>query len=983
MKKSIRLLAGVTILLVWGTFLFAQNSVLSTGNWYKIAVDVTGIYKITYNDLVSYGLDPGQINPKHLRLYGNGNGMLPELANVFHYDDLQENAIFVFGENDEVFDPGDYILFYGEGPTEWDLNESSGLFEHRVNLYSDFTYYFINADIGPGKRIEEQNSTIIPPTYISTSFNDYYYHELELENLIHSGKNWYGERFEDLVEYDFQIEFPNLLVSNVICIEVATLARSTIVSNMFVSLDNQDLLALQIPATNNTNPNADYAKSRKDTSYFYASNPIMNLKFQYDQPTDSSIAWLDYFALNAKCHLVFNSGQMSFRDTESVEPGKVTKFIMQVPNENITIWNVTDPLNPGKVNSNYLSGLLDFTIETDSLLKFIAFNGTQFFSPYFEDYIENQNLHGIEPVDLVIVSYESFVSAAQQLANFRESNDGISSVVVTSEKIYNEFSSGAQDIMAIRNFVKYMFQKSNGEKPKYLLLFGDASYDYKDRIENNTNFIPVWESIESLNPVVSFCSDDYFGYLNDDYLVDVGIGRLPVKSTQEAQDIVQKIINYSSAESAFGSWRNEICLIADDEDQNLHFVDTEKIAELIDTTNRSFNLLKIYLDAYEQITNEEGDFYPDVNEAITDKINKGVNIINYVGHGDYNVLAHEKIFTENDINNWNNIHFPFLSVATCDFGRFDDPEINSLAEQSLLLVNKGMIGISAPSRATYAGGNAAFYKNFFKFLLESPAMPLGQVYYLAKENTGSNDNTRKHILFGDPSMKLAIPKYNVITEAINGSGIVNPPDTVNPGEQVIVSGYLIDEEGNNAFNFNGNLQVKIFERAAKAYLIGNDPPSAIAEFITQDSVLLELETEVINGQFAFTFNLPYEMDEDYGTIKISYYAMDYLLDAAGHYSDLIVGGQPNAIVEQIAESDMISFYPTVVTDYLNFTILRDIQQLDIEVFDITGKKTNLYSWANKLKGEQNQIDLSGLDNGFYIIHAIADGRQFNQKIIKK
>jgi hypothetical protein len=983
MKKSIRLFAGVMFLLYGGTTMFAQNSVLSTGNWYKIAVEVSGIHKITYNDLVSYGLDPGQINPKHIRLYGHGNGMLPELASAFRYDDLQENSIFVFGEEDEVFDQGDYILFYGEGPTEWNSNEVTGLFEHQVNLYSDFTYYFINADIGPGKRISEQYSTIIPPTYISTSFNDYYFHELELENLIHTGKKWYGERFEDLVEYDFQIEFPNLLVNNEICIATATIARSSIVSNMVASLNGEELLSLQIQATSNWNINADYAKSRTDTSYFYSSNPLLNLAFQYDQPTDSSIAWLDYFTLNAERDLIFNSGQMSFRDNESAESGKVTKFIMQVPNGNITIWNVTDPLNPRKVNYNYLSGVLYFTLETDSLLEFFAFDGSQFVSPNFEKQVENQNLHGIEPVDLVIVSHESFVPAAQQLANFRESNDGISSVVITPEKIYNEFSSGAQDIIAIRDFVKHMYEKSNGERPKYLLLFGDASYDYKDRIDNNTNFIPVWESNESLNPVSSYCTDDFFGYLNDDNLLDVGIGRLPVKTLEEAQEMVQKIIYYSSSESAFGSWRNEICLIADDEDMNLHFNDSEKIAELIDTTNRNFNLIKIYLDAYEQITTEEGGYYPEVNEAITNKINTGVSIINYYGHGDYNGLAHEKIFTEDDINNWNNAYYPMLFAATCDFGRFDDPEIISLTELSLLLNGKGLIAVSSASRATYAGANAMFQRNLFYFLLEKPTMPIGQVYAFTKVNTGSNENTRKQILFGDPSMKLAVPKYNVITEAINGSGIGNPPDTLNPGEQVIVSGYLTDDEGNNTYSFNGILYIKIFERADTVFTLGNDSSSNITEYITQDSILLELETEVLNGQFAFTFNLPYEMNEEYGTIKLSYYAIDYPNDASGHFSELTVGGPPNAIIEPATKPKVLSFYPTIVTNNLNIYIEQDVHYLNIEIYNITGEKLKSDSFSNCIHGERRQIILSDMENGLYIIHAIADGNQINQEIIKK
>ncbi len=982
MKKNIRVLGVAMILLFGFTTMLAQNSVLSSGNWCKIAVENTGIHKITYDNLVSFGIDPGSINPKNIRIYGNGNGMLPEPVNVFRYNDLQENAIFVFGEDDEVFDQGDYILFYGESPTEWKLDDATGLFEHKVNLYSDLTYYFITVDLGSGKRIEEQYSTVIPPTFTTTSFNDYYFHEMELENLIHTGRNWYGERFEEITGYNFQVDFPNLKTNSAIYFEVNVIARSAITSNIAVSLENQQLLSLSIQPSS-SNPNGDFAKSRWDTAWFYSTNPELNLTFLYDQPTDSSIAWLGYFTLNARRNLVFDAGQMCFRDTQSPGPGKVTQFQVQTTNENVNIWNITDPLNPKHVNQNYSSGMIDFTFETDSLLEFIAFDGSQFYTPDFDEQLENQNLHGLEPVDLVVVTGQDFIIPAQQLADFRELHDGLSSVVVTPDIIYNEFSSGAQDITAIRDFLKNMYEQSNGENPKYLLLFGDASYDYKDRIENNTNFVPVWESSESLNPVGSFCTDDIFGILDDDNMLDIGIGRLPVKTFQEAQDMVTKIIYYSSDINSYGAWRNEICLVADDEDMNLHFNDSEKLGVQVDTAAPDFNIFKIYLDAYEQITTEEGNFYPDVNQAITDKINSGVSIINYVGHGGYEALAHEKIFTENDINNWNNIQFPVFVAATCDFGLFDDPDIHSLTEQSLLLADKGMIAVCAASRATYAGGNAVFQKHFFRFLLDKPTLPLGHVFSLAKNNTGSNDNTRKQILFGDPSMKITIPALTVLTEAINGQNILNPIDTVNPGEQVIVSGYIADPQGNTVYNFNGNLYVKIFDRADTVFTLGNDNSSFITEFIRQDSILLEMETVVLNGQFAFIFNLPYEMDEAYGNLKFSFYSVDFPNDASGHFFELIAGGQPSALFESPVEQFILNFYPTITKDYLNYSVQQDIRSLAIDVFDITGKKVITFSSSNHLKGEQNRIDLTELQDGFYIINAIADGQPIRWKVIKK
>ncbi|OQX72153.1 MAG: hypothetical protein B6D61_14920, partial [Bacteroidetes bacterium 4484_249] len=608
MKKVVKFLAGAVIMLVVVQIINAQNSILSEGNWIKIAVDQTGIHQITYNDIVSYGIDPAQVNPKHIMIYGNGNGMLPEDNNEFRYDDLQENTIYVFGEEDGVFDPEDFILFYGESPTEWNFNDETGWFEHELNLYSDFTYYFITTDLGEGKRIESQNSSPATPTFTSTSFNDYYFHEMELENLIHSGRKWFGERFADTLEYNFQIEFPNLLTSYPVSFITEVGARSWEVSNFNFEINGQQILSIDVPATNFQNY-SDYAKTKWDSVTFLANNPILNLSVIYDNSTGSSIGWLNYFNINVVRQNIFETGQMTFRDTESVGQGNVTEFQITTSNQSFNIWNITDPLNSASVNYNYSGQTASFTLETDSLLEFIIFDESQYFSPQFVSEVENQNLHAIEPPDMIIITHEDFKPEAQQLAGFRESFDGFSTFVTTPEKIYNEFSSGAQDITAIRDFVKYLYEKSNGEKPENLLLFGDATYDFKNINKNEINFMPVWESPESLHPVSSYCTDDFYSEFDEvdkTSMLRVGIGRLPVKTPQEANAVVEKIIHYSSAEEAFGNWRNEIVTIADDEDGNLHLNDAEDLAFVIDTTDRTFNISKIYLDAYEQLSTPNG-----------------------------------------------------------------------------------------------------------------------------------------------------------------------------------------------------------------------------------------------------------------------------------------------------------------------------------------------------------------------------------------
>ncbi len=986
MKKNIRLITGITIFLFGVNSIFAQNSVLSTGNWYKIAVENTGIHQITYNDLVDYGIDPGQINPKHIRLYGNGNGMLPEDNDEFRHDDLQENSIFVFGENDGVFDPGDYILFYGESPTEWNYNEEFGWFEHEVNLYSDFTYYFITTDMGVGKRIETQFSTIIPHTYTSTGFNDYYYHELELENLIHSGRKWFGERFEETLEYNFEIEFPNIYTNHPVTFSTEVASRSSEPSNFNFEINGQSILTIGVPPSSMTTY-ANYAKTRWDSATFFADSSILNLTITYNKPTDNSIGWLDYFSFNAKRLNNFETGQMLFRDLESAGPGMVTMFQITPPNDELNIWNISDPLNPASIDYFISYIAIEFILETDSLLEFIVFDESQFYSPQFESMVANQNLHAIEPADMIIITHEDFIEEAQQLADFRETNDGISTFVTTPEKVYNEFSSGAQDITAIRDFMKYLYDKSNGEKPENLLLFGDATYDFKDIAKNETNYVPVWESEESLNPVSSYCSDDFYSEFDEEdktSMLKIGIGRIPAKSPEEATAAVEKIIHYSSNENAFGSWRNEFCLIADDEDSNIHLDHAEDIAELVDTADHIFNITKIYLDAYEQVSNSNGQFYPDVNQAITSKINDGVNIIAHIGHGSYIGLANEKILTEEDLENWENYdYYPLLFTASCSFGQFDDPEKYSLTEKAVLMENRGLSSVIAATRPTYAGANHAFQKRFFINTLHHSEYSLGKLLKLSKQEAGGFDNNRKYCLFGDPSMRLAIPEYEIITEAINGVQVTEPLDTINPGEQLIVSGYIVDADGEPFYNFNGPLEVRIFDRIDTLTTLGNDPQSIVTDFLMRDSVLLTITTDILNGQFAFSFNLPNNIDEEYGTIKFSYYGMDFPLDARGQFADLVVGGQQSAINEIKAMDDVLTFYPIPVKSQLNCLAKQNINHLQLDLYDLTGRKIHSHSEQNIQKGKISSMELSALKPGLYIMWVNADQQFSTIKVIKQ
>ncbi len=982
--KKLGIIIWVVIILTLAPWVLAsQNSVLSDGSWYKLALQETGIYKITYNDLLSYGINPVQINPKYIRLYGNGNGMLPEANDAFRYDDLQENAIFVYGENDEVFDPDDYILFYGENQTEWKLNESTGYFDHQVNYYSDYTYYFITIGTEEGKRIVNQAEPSGNPTQTIQMFNDYFEHEEESYNLIQSGKSWYGELFLETTSYDFDLNFPDLLTDFPVHLKSSFANRSFVNCSMEISIDGDTVSSVVLAAVNPSS--TKYAQKKTDAVSFYVNNHAFNLNFSYNQPNDSAMAWLDYFELNYMNDLNLNGNQLRFRSIASVGVGEISLFEISGVDASTWVWNVTDPINVSGISGIVMGDQFEFKIATDSLLEFIVFKGMEFESPEFIGQVENQNLHGLEPMDYIIISHEDFLEPAQQLATFHESNDGLSSFVVTPEIIYNEFSSGSTDVTAIRDFIKYLYDKSGGEKPEYLLLFGDGSYDPKDRIENNTNFIPTFQTKESLITAASYVIEDYYSYMDDSEGYDgigdpdIGVGRLPVKSLDEASNSVSKIIHYSTNNNTFGNWKNDICLIADDGDGNLHIEQADSIAKII----TGYNVDKLYFDFYELVQNPEGPRYPEVEEKISQLMEDGVFLINYIGHGGDTVWGQEHVLENSDIENWNNAdNLPVLVIASCAYSRFDNPEIISGGELAAIKNNGGVIGTLSSSRLAYAQNNFVINQRLMDYFLDPDIETKRLGDFARYSKPPAQLSTRNFILLGDPALKISIPGNKIVTEFINGININLPLDSIQPGEQITVSGYTTDFDGNLLSNYNGTILIKVFERPYIKTTLGNQPYSYPIDIIVQDSIMLEMQSEVINGQFEYSFTLPSNLLQDYGKIKLSHYSFNESQDASGFFSEIVVGGEPSAIITNGA-NDNFGIFPTPVTNNLFIINHSTSKSIIAEIIDISGNTKLTFKFNNIQTAEKLLMDVSRLSGGFYILKVSTDTLTSEFKFIKK
>ena len=880
---------------------YADNSVLSTGEWYKIQVEKTGIYKITYNDLQNYGIDPSAINPMNIKIFGNSDGMLPEKNSLPRIDDLKESPIVVIGESDGVFDEDDYILFYGKSPQVW--NNILGFFTYVVNYYTDYNYYYLTVSEGDGKRPETQPSSTLTPNRTISKFNDYKVIEDEKVNLILSGKVWYGDVFGEINNRQYEFVFPEIDTSEPAIIKMEIANRTLINEYMAVNIndDNFDTVILTSISSNTTK----YAQKKKKTIHHNPTGPNININLQYLPSTAASRAWLDYIMVNAISHLKLSQGQLSFRELSSVEEGVITKFILSGANSNTQIWDVTNPLDSKIIESEINGDELYFTVQTDSLREFIAFDNSLFYTPEFIEKVETQNLHGEGPFDMVIIYHPLFEDAANRLAFIHDSLDGLVIKSISVNKVYNEFSSGKQDPTAIRDYMKMLYDKYEGQEPRFLVLFGDGSFDPKDRMENNSNFIPAFQNKESLVSSSSYVIDDYFGLLDDtegdDAIgdLDIGIGRFPVQTIEEAQIVINKIERYlTKGETHFGKWRTNTCMIADDEDGNLHLEQADSLANgfIPDVYNQK----KIYLDAYHQISTPSGKRYPDVTVEINKQIENGVLILNYVGHGGKSGWADERIIQTPDIQGWRNYNkLPVFITATCEFSRFDEPELNTGGEMVLLNPNGGGIALFTTTRLAYSQSNFSLNQRLYAnaFVNIDGEMPyLGDLIRLSKPP--GQLTTRNFVLLGDPALKMAYPQHNVKTTEINGINPTLETDTIKALEEITVTGEITDLNGNKIPGFNGIILPVIYDKSTKYQTIGNDENSYPIDFYCQDIIIWQGKDTVANGEFSFSFVVPKDIAYNFGKGKISYYAFSDKEDAFGYSNDFIIGG-----LDENAESD--------------------------------------------------------------------------------
>ncbi|MFC2083838.1 type IX secretion system sortase PorU [Bacteroidota bacterium] len=946
----------------------SKNSVLANGTWYRFETPEEGVYKISYNDLNNVGIDAASVDPRTIKIYNNGGKNLREEISLNAPTDLVENSILVNDEEDGVFNQNDYILFYGRSVNFWEYDLSDQKINRNRNYSSKKNYYWITSGGLPGKRMETESSLSETADIMQDRTLSFNYLEEDNINIGKSGRDYWGDEFNSSVLSKTYLTTLEGIISGSKISYNFRLANASSPSTLLTIEENGNSIYSR---TLSGYGSQSYKWGRVHSGIAFYNNNLPEdrsvLKFSFSFNSFDSRTFLDYYEIEFNKYLKSFNDQLIFfsYDTSAVIEYQLYNF----SNSNIEVYNISNFSDVKTITGTVISGgELRFKVneEQNKISKYLATTSDSYKSIQNIEPIDNSNIHGIlNGGEYVIITHRNFQEHAERLANFRANHPSfkLSSVVVYIDEIFNEFSGGMLDPTGIRNFVKYAF--NNWEiKPFFVLLFGDGTYDYFDVEKYGLNFIPTYQTRESLDELYSFPYDDYYSRIvGDDLKPDVAMGRINVLTPEDARVIVDKIIYYES-DSERGLWRNRATLVGDDgltskgDEGSIHTGQAERLAnkhipEYIDKN-------KIFLSMFPTEISGLGRRKPGVNEAIVDAVNNGTLLLNYTGHGNPDVWSHEVVFERTaTLPLFKNKMYFFLTAATCDFGRYDNPNIISGTEEMMFLEDRGSIGTFSSARLVFASENAAinelFYSKLFNDSLSSSGrMTLGEALYLTKQ-TRTRDNDEKFHLFCDPALSLNLPDKFVTIDNVNNKDL-SLDVQISALSQVSIEGSIRNSQSEVNTNFNGEGIISIFDSEKKKFL-----QDINFEIVEQGGVIFRGRVSVNNGEFSTSFRVPKDISYENKNGKIIAYMFDEQSEGIGFTNKIVVGGTDSTAVDD-GEGPEIEIYFDD-TSYENSYLINPDFDLIVLLSDDTGLNTTGTGVGHKLEGvldddEENSIDFS-------------------------
>ncbi len=880
----------------------AQTSPLFTGKWAKIAAQKQGIYKLTGAQIRTLGFSL-PITSSQLQLFNFDFSQLSEKVPVDPSKGLTENTIQVMDGGDGKIDDNDFVLFYNKGTVEWKFDSSSNRMKHFKNASVDVNYFFITIGSN-GKRVVVQSNNNAATETIS-DFNQHFVFEQDSISLLNSGKTLWGLPMGQGVGKQSQLVY-NLNTQGMrstdkysVFVQMASTSYQN-GANFSFAWNDQSAHTSTLPAVSGLLFD-DIASVLIDS---FAS-PVMSswpntctLKVNYNSANSNATGWIDYVEFNSKKQVGFwQDSVISFNIEEGYVQGKNYNCTIQNADTTALLWNVTNPSAIMQVPLLFqFNGMASFSQLTNENIRFFGVRQNAYESPILMGMLPNQNTFNVtNATDYIIVAAPAYLNAAKKYQAFQKTVFARNAIVADASELYNDFSGGQNSAIAIRNYVKFLFNKAksnNWPMPKYLLLLGTGNFNSR---KLQVDFeLPVYESENSNSILSSYSSDDFFAILNDyddiHYTtaikqLSIAVGRIPARTIAEADSTIQKLIYYQT-NTAGGNWENKLTWVADDGDYNLHLQDAEEIIQHLQSKAPKWDQQKIYLDLYPAVSSSAGNTYPLAFNAIQQSVQDGTLIINYTGHGNYLRLSEEAVIDQAQFDTWNNKNkLPLMVTASCNFAPYDQPGLSPIAYDALMKNSKGVIGLVAANRLVFAFSNKQINDLFIQQLLVPDSIghyvSIGQALQKAKmlnwSQGGDHINALKFSLLGDPALQLLSPNYTISVKQINSKSF-NGQDTLLSGNKYNVQG-IVQQGSNPITDFNGVMELIIYDAVKYKKTLANQSTSMSVPIAMQENILFKGKATVVNGKFSIDFILPAQVSNVNSPLRLSFVATSNLNSA--------------------------------------------------------------------------------------------------------
>ena len=968
-----------------------QNSVLASGDFFRLEVKEDGIFKLDKAYLDQAGINTSGIDPRTIKIYGNGGMELPFNNAITVPTDLVENKIYIEGEADGRFDEGDYILFCGRSPNSWRYDTATHKYIHKLNSYSTVNYYYINYGGANGLRMTVSPSSNIPDLIALTSFQDKFFEEPEVNNLGSTGNLWLSQRISVNDSYAFNRDLQGYVDGTNVTARYRIGNGSFSDYAQYLIKDNNSGFSVIRNLAFVTGLFAHIQLELYEDSYTLnpGRNSIsfnMSLPSMYNNPGVSGYYdYVEFFYKRSFSSAVNNLLRFNGPDTTGIVEYQVSPF----NTSDIKIFDVTsgDMITPISASG----GIVRFQSNNShgNPKEFFVIGGNNYKTPSsISPRVQNQNIHGItDGAGFIILTPSEFRSAADRLKALREAPGAgnpeyLKTYVFDINQVYNEFSGGVLDPLAVRNFLKYAFFNWN-TRPVYVLFMGDGSYDYKNIYNLSIkNFMPPFEkTTDDVNEISSYNSDDFMCEINEshpeptgtDFRVDFATGRICVNSLADAQIVINKIESYSFPQN-YGIWKKKIMYVADDgwtttynqgEEGAIHTQQCEEIAEYY--TPKDFEKEKIYIVTYPAVITPQGRRKPGANVDIINGWNEGRLVINYTGHGSTDLWAHEHIFVRDESipQLTNKGRYPFVTIASCDLARWDDPFLTSAAEQLVFVQDAGAIGVVAATRPVFANYNAIFnnalWSNFM-FAKDTLNLPIrvGKAMFNVKNQLQViTDNDLKFCLIGDPTVRVSIPEFFTRIDSIN-----NTPgsDTavIKALQKVKISGSVLKPDSTLWSDFNGDLTLKVLDVDKNIVFIDFNQPFY---FRLDGGTIFKGNTSVQNGKWIIEFIVPKDISYMNGTGRMLAYFRNNNSEGSGFTDRFRLNGIDTTAVSDSIGPQISLFLGT--RDFRSGDVVNQNTRIIADFFDLSGMNLT-GAIGHRIEATVNNNNNSKIDlTGFY------------------